>query len=142
MKSLSIFLVLTFALFAPCVAADDDNEILEALRGYADATDRRDAEALEGRLHEKHRHFVLMRGQLRAFEREQYLQLLRDGKIGGQKRAFRLVSLDVTQGETAMAKVELTNDANFRFTHYFSLLKVSGEWKIFDIWTSVRAGGQ
>ena len=58
----------------------------------------------------------------------EYIELVKKGRMGGWQRDFNVASLDAND-QTAMAKVEIT-DSKLKQTEYLTLVKVDGAWKI------------
>jgi Putative lumazine-binding len=98
------------------------------IEAFADAADRRDVSALEGMLHPDFRVVFNQKagGPATQLSRAQYLQLLRDGKIGGKPRAVTVLAVSGVEGFAA-ASTWMEHDSA-RFQGMFSLIQRDGRW--------------
>ncbi len=137
--SLFLATALAFPAAAAAVEAGDETEraaVIETLTAYARGADDRDAERVEGALHPESMQYLFAGDGIRAIDRQTYLGLLRAGKIGGKERSMEVEYVDITEGVSAFAKVQLRQEKR-AFLHYVSLLKVDDTWQIASISTLV-----
>ena len=118
------FILLTTLLSSP---ASDANQ---AITAFARAADAQDVAALTSVLHDDFRVSFVVRGTESASQlsKEQYLGMAKAKKLGGDRRAVKVVSLDV-QGPLAFARVRLTGK-KASFESMMTLLKSEGRWRV------------
>lgn len=118
-------------------AADTDRgDIIEALSKYTVSINTQDADMTERLLHGEARHFVVIADTLRAIPTAAYTGMLRAKRIGGQLRVLTILSLEITAGSMAFAKIELVNpNPRSTFQQHISLMKHEDGWKIMNIMT-------
>lgn len=111
---------------------DDLTAVSKAVHAFSQSADTKDLKKMETVLHDDFRAIVNQ-----AFESEKvefmdkslYLQLLKDGKIGGSKRKVELLSIDMTVN-TAIVKAKLSGE-QLIFTTFIQVVKnAKGEWKV------------
>lgn len=123
---------------APSPGDDQDGRaaIVEAIENFAGGADARDAERIARSLHPRSWQYMPAAEGLRSFNQEQYLALIRAGKIGGQERELTIEAIDISEGYLASARVELRAGSRV-FLHHMGLMKVDGTWQILSILTLV-----
>lgn len=109
-----------------------NKQIIETIiRNYASAIDVRNDAGAEKFLDRDFR-VVLNNynnsGSSTILTREQYLSMMRAGKVGGNKRELRILFTDVHEA-AAVVKVELKGEKAV-FTNYYSLINTNGQWLI------------
>lgn len=109
-----------------------NKQIIETLiRNYASAVDAQDVAAAEKFLDKDFR-VVLNNynnsGSSTILSREQYLGMMKAGKVGGNKRELHILFTDVHEA-AAVVKVELKGEKTI-FTNYYSLINANGQWLI------------
>jgi hypothetical protein len=63
--------------------------------------------------------------------KEAYLKLMEEGKLGGDSRTVKILSIDITQNNAA-AKVVLKGKA-LTFESYYQLVKnAAGQWQLLN----------
>ena len=99
------------------------------IQEYVTAVDAGDATTAEKFLHPTFR-VVLpnYKGQDTILTREQYTSMMKDGKVGGNKRQLTVLLSDV-HDNAALIKVKMEGEVN-TFTNYYNLIKVKGSWMI------------
>lgn len=103
----------------------------EVIRIFTKALDNRDIETVSGLLHPQFRVILAnfqQSGKTITLTKEQYLTMLHEGKVGGQKRTLTVLISD-TKGRNALLKVELEGEKQI-FTNYYSLLEENGVWLV------------
>jgi Domain of unknown function (DUF4440) len=100
----------------------------QLIHHFARASDRRDTPALEALLHPEFRVvFNVKPGAApKVLDRAQYLQMARDGKIGGPDRNVSVVNLSVTEGFATGTSRMVHEKATFQSV--FSLIQSDGQW--------------
>jgi hypothetical protein len=106
--------------------------VIDVINAFSTAVDTRNVEALEPLLNENFR-VVANRfptdDKTSVFSKEAYLQLLKVGKIGGEKRSIDVKSVEI-KAHIATAKVVFTS-ANVTFTTFQSfILNQQGSWQL------------
>ena len=136
MKSIliTVLLALTFAVSQTQNQIKMEvKEIEQFIQEYALAVDKGNA-ALAGNFLDKDFRVVLNNhnnsGNKVIFSREQYLNLMQNGKVGGNKRKLTFLLTDVHENG-AIVKVRLEGEKNI-FTNYYNLLKSKGGWSIIN----------
>jgi hypothetical protein len=109
-----------------------NKQIIETLiHNYASAVDAQDIAAAEKFLDKDFR--VALNnynnsGSSTILSREQYLGMMKAGKVGGNKRELRILFTDVHEA-AAVVKVELKGEKSI-FTNYYNLINTNGQWLI------------
>lgn len=102
--------------------------IVEAIQKFSKGADTRDVQKIQRVLHEKSHQYFLAKGNLMNITQKAYLALLKEKKIGGEERALKIESIDVT-GTIASAKVTMVSN-KLRFDNYMTLMRIGARWKI------------
>ncbi|ULQ55483.1 nuclear transport factor 2 family protein [Flavihumibacter rivuli] len=109
-----------------------DNQKIETLiTAYAAALDNSNTEAAEKFLDPEFRvvlHNYNNSGTTTILPKAQYLEMIRNGKAGGNKRTVSFSLIDV-HGNAAIVKVKLEGEKTV-FTNYYSLIKKQDDWMI------------
>ncbi len=125
-------LTATNSLMAQTVPSTDPTQGLAAqlVREFIAAGDQRDVNALENLLHPEFRIlFATTAGATTTtMTRSQYLQLLRDGKLGGKPRKTEVASFVGTGGHAVGTAVSMHDSA--RFDGHYALVLRDGRWQI------------
>lgn len=134
MKSLkltAILLMVTFSVFAKgTLSPEDETAIKQTIENYVKGTDSRNVNMLEDAFF-KDAQFVgynKINNSLVNSTNDEYIDLVKKGRMGGWQREFSVSSLDAND-QTAMAKLEIT-DSKLKQTEYLTLVKIEGDWKI------------
>lgn len=109
-----------------------NKQIIETIiSDYASAVDAQDVTAAEKFLYKDFR-VVLNNynnsGGSTILSREQYLGMMKAGKVGGNKRELHILFSDVHEA-AAVVKVELKGEKSI-FTNYYNLINTNGQWLI------------
>lgn len=72
-----------------------------------------------------------------SITREQYLEMMEAGKVGGNKRSVHFLLIDI-ENDAALVKLRLEGEKNI-FTNYYSLLRRDGIWLIVNDQPQVKA---
>ncbi len=134
MKGLKLFaIILMFSipvLAKGPISPEDETAIKQTIEDYVKGTDSRNVSMLE-KVFFKDAQFVgvnKINNSLVNSTEEEYIDLVKKGRMGGWQREFNVSSVDAND-KTAMAKVEIS-DAKLKQTEYLTLVKVDGSWKI------------
>jgi Putative lumazine-binding len=127
---------LVFIVFGHYIAYTQNGQDLAKISGavhaFSQAGDSQDAARLDLVLHPQFRavvHRAFGSPELSLMDKSLYLQLMRDKKIGGDKREVHLLEVDVVNN-IAQVRVLLLGKA-LRFHTYISLVKLDdGSWQI------------
>ena len=68
-------------------------------------------------------------GEVQLIDKDTYLTLIKEEKIGGTPRTFSIEQTDVYGAKTAEIKAKLSS-GKMNFHSYYSLIKVNDNWKI------------
>ncbi len=123
---------LLFPVFSFAQSSEDWDQIRTVVEAFSAAGDQQDAAALESLLHPGFRsvvHRAFGSEETSLMTRDVYLQLIREKKIGGDKRNVYLLQMDQLQN-LAQVKVIMAGE-KLHFTSYLSLVKLpDGRWQI------------
>lgn len=138
-RGLFFILLTLFAMntYAQPKAPADVEEIRAAhqcLMDFAQAADKQDLQGLDNILHKEYRS-VLNKAfgsdDTMILTKDAYIQMAKDGKIGGSEREVHVLSLDV-ENHIAKAKVVLLSPT-MKFTSFFSMVKnAEGQWQMVE----------
>lgn len=113
-------------------ANDTDQKVREAIETYVSAGDQRDAAKLDSILHQ---HFRVVANQLmgsstvNVITKEQYIGLVKDGKLGGDSRSIEIITLEIVN-KNASARVRLKGKALSFDTFYQFIQSPEGHWQL------------
>ena len=134
MKTLITILIMTMMINLTTHAQTDKASIEQLVNQFANAGDQRDVARLKSLLHDD---FRLVMNRLFGGEtvdllgKSAYLKMMEEGKIGGDTRTVKILSIDITQNN-AVAKVALKGKA-LTFESYYQLIKnPSGQWQLIN----------
>lgn len=134
MKTLITILTFTMMINLSTHAQTDKIAIEQLITQFAKAGDQRDAVSLKNLLHDD---FRLVMNRLFGSEKvdllgkSAYLKMIEEGKIGGDTRTLKILSIDITQNN-AMAKAALKGKA-LTFESYYQLVKNGeGQWQLIN----------
>lgn len=118
----------------------EKQQIETLIKAYAGAVDAQNITAAAVYLDEGFR-LVLnnypSKGNVTTLSREQYLDMMQSGKVGGNPRNVKVELIDVHQS-VAMAKAVLEGDKN-TFNTYYNLIKKDEKWLIISDMPQVSA---
>jgi ketosteroid isomerase-like protein len=133
MKTLTTILVLMMTS-TMTKAQTDKVSIEQVINQFAKAGDQRDVAQLKNLLHDD---FRLVMNRLFGSEKvdllgkSAYLKMMEEGKLGGDSRTVKILSIDITQNNAA-AKVALKGKA-LTFESYYHLAKnATGQWQLIN----------
>lgn len=134
MKNILFTALLTVSLIqgnAQNINQMEKEKIESVITAFANAVDNSDIQTAAGYLHPDFR-VVLGNfqnsGNTVILTKEKYLGMIKEGKVGGNKRTISILITDVQQ-EAALVKVKLEGAKNI-FINYYSLLKKEDGWLI------------
>jgi hypothetical protein len=102
--------------------------VQQTIRAFAQGSDSSQADALDSLLHSDFRVVFSMApgGKPTTLDRKQYLQMVRDGKVGGAQRQVALSSISVANGFAQGTALMDRPDASFQGV--YSLIQRDGQW--------------
>lgn len=112
----------------------DINNIENCIVDFAQAGDDRDIKLLDKVMHPEFRSVLnrLMGSDLvTVLSKQDYLSVVEQGKIGGDKRAVMILSLDIMQN-SASAKVGLKGSSLTFYTYYHLIKSKEGHWQLLN----------
>jgi ketosteroid isomerase-like protein len=134
MKTLITILIMTMVINQTSHAQTDKISIEQVVNQFAKAGDERNVAQLNNLLHDD---FRLVMNRLFGSEKVDllgkaaYLKMMEEGKLGGDSRTVKILSIDVTQNN-ATAKVALKGKA-LTFESYYQLVKnAAGQWQLIN----------
>jgi Domain of unknown function (DUF4440) len=118
----------TAAPLAPLAKETTAASATQLIHHFARASDRRDTPALEALLHPSFRVvFNVKPGTVpRVLDRATYLQMAREGKIGGPDRSVSVANVNMVDGfATGTSRMEHEKSI---FQSVFSMIQSDGQW--------------
>ena len=115
--------------------ANEETTIRAVLENYWKAADNRDISMLDQVFHEDYQVIALTADGRRIINKEDYLGLIKAGKIGGTKRDFELTNLSV-EGVVAQGRLLLKGPA-VTFQDHITLTREDGTWRLVSNVTEV-----
>ena len=117
-------------IFGAISACHSTPAVQQAVKNYAAAGDERDTGSLDKVLHDQFRVVFAIKGkpQVTLLSRDQYIGLLKAGKIGGQARKVKILSVQEKEN-IATVKAELTTDDSV-FHAVYTLIKGGTGWQL------------
>lgn len=116
------------------VAQKEKEDVKNTITRFVEAADAQNAEELAEVLDEKFRlilNQLLGSSEVTAMDRQTYLQLIKDKKLGGDKRSIEFVSLEV-MNQNASVRVKLKGSV-LAFESFIQLIKTpEGKWKLIN----------
>ena len=116
-------------------AQTEINKVESIIYQFAQSGDERDIEILETTiLHEEFRVTLnrLFGGEkLTTLSKSAYIQMIKDGKLGGDKRTVEILLLDIIK-ENAIAKVKLVGSKMTFTSHYLLVKNGEGQWQLLN----------
>lgn len=124
-------LAVSVSSYAQNKSTMEKETIQELVKDFAAAVDKQDTAASAKYLDENFR--VILNnfpqaGNTTLLSKDQYLGMMKAGKVGGSKRIISFLLADV-QGNNAVVKVKLEGDKNI-FTTYYNLIRKNEHWLI------------
>ena len=133
MKSLMFFFLAS--IISVNIQAQESNDLVaieQAVRDFSAASDQRSPEKLEMILHPEFRAVVnrlFGSEEVSLMDKATYLQLIKDGKIGGDQRTVHILQLEVVENNATVRAI-LAGKA-MHFTTFLSLVKnADGKWQV------------
>lgn len=137
MKNAIFIVTLSTAIFTACMASNPNPEnkaVIEAVNQFVKSADSRNTEGMKSILHDEFRAVInrlFGNDGVSIMTKEVYLQMLADGKIGGDERKVEILSVDVINNN-ASVKARFTGK-EYVFDTYLLLVKQSNnEWKVIN----------
>lgn len=131
-----LILIYCFAVTLPAMPVTDASreQVVAAINNFVNGGDERNTILLESVLHPDFRVTInrfMGKENVTVITREAYLSMMAEGKIGGEKRTIKILSIDV-QDHQAVAKVILTS-STMKFTSNLQFVKDSkGKWLLIN----------
>ncbi|MEM9887118.1 MAG: nuclear transport factor 2 family protein [Bacteroidota bacterium] len=114
------------------IKGDDTEAIIQAVELFSDSADKRNVKAMETIMHADFRAIVnrvFGSAEVSIMDKSLYLDLLKQGKLGGEEREVTIESIHL-EGHNALVKATLEGK-ELRFITFMQLVKAtSGEWKV------------
>lgn len=133
MKKLIIAGVVFMSMFNAVQA--DQQAITQIIQDYAEGTATGDVVTIDQAFHDDFRVIALTQDGPRIIDKLMYLNLLKDGKIGGIPRRLKVKHIEI-QDKTAHATITLSSD-KVVFNDQLQFIQESQGWKIINNLTEV-----
>lgn len=111
----------------------NNEQIIEAVQQYITAGDLRNLESLDSILHPQFRvvaNQLLGNSEVSIITKDQYLQLVRAGKLGGDNRTVEITSVQIIHNNAAVT-VKLKGKA-LSFESLYHLIKINNTWQMVE----------
>ena len=111
----------------------DNKQVIEAVQQYISAGDLRNAESLDSILHPQFRvvaNQLLGSSEVSIITKDQYLQLVRAGKLGGDNRTVEITSVQIIHNNAAVT-VKLKGRV-LSFESLYHLSKINNTWQMVE----------
>lgn len=128
MRTMTAVLMMSLATFG-LKAQNDQKAVEKTITNYVKGADQRSTVLLEANMDVNFRSIANTGDKLWISDRSSYLQMIKDEKIGGDKRKIEFGDIVFVDDLNATAEVKL-NGAQADFHNLIALVKVKGEWKI------------
>ncbi|MDN5205248.1 nuclear transport factor 2 family protein [Fulvivirgaceae bacterium BMA10] len=119
------------------VNIENEEALKTVAQQFIESVDAQNAEQLQAVLLDGAQQHLLYQGKHMMLTTEQYIGMMKAGKVGGKKRSMEIINFDSVGETTATIKVKAKGEAGPTFTYYLSLLKIEGNWKIVGVLTHV-----
>ncbi len=113
----------------------DQQAITQIIQDYAEGTATGDVVTIDQAFHDDFRVIALTQDGPRIIDKLMYLNLLKDGKIGGIPRRLKVKHIEI-QDKTAHATITLSSD-KVVFNDQLQFIQESQGWKIINNLTEV-----
>jgi hypothetical protein len=124
------FLIFTNLLILINMYSEKD-KIIQSVKTYIAAGDSRNAAQLDTVLYSNFRavfNQLLGSNEVKIVSKELYLQLIADGKLGGDSRSVDILAVDIVENN-ATVKAKLKGET-LTFESFYQLIKVNGSWQL------------
>lgn len=132
-------LAMTLLTITGIANGSEKENVKKAVTDFANAADNSDVVALDEILDDNFR-LVMNRlmgsEQVSVITKDVYLDMIKEGKLGGVKRTRQIHHVDITENN-AVAKVSLLNDKMIINSYLLLVKDKNGKWKIVNDLPSV-----
>jgi Putative lumazine-binding len=111
----------------------DNKQVVEAVQQYISAGDLRNVESLDSILHPQFRvvaNQLLGGSDVSIITKDQYLQLVRAGKLGGDNRTVEITSVEIIHNNAAVT-AKLTG-GTLSFESLYHLIRTNNTWQMVE----------
>lgn len=133
MLTLTIY-ILSMLTSTMTTNTQEEQVVIEAIQGFIKGADERDLSQLEKVLHPEFRvvaNRLMGSDALRIIDRTLYLQLIKEGKLGGDQRTVEVTYVHIVENN-ATAKVTIKGKA-LTFQSFYHLVKADGAtWQLIE----------
>ncbi|WP_350285148.1 nuclear transport factor 2 family protein [uncultured Croceitalea sp.] len=131
--------VLFFALaFGIGHAQDSKKEIKRVALQFVKGADVQDGKILESVLEPKSLQYVLMGGKLNLFSAKDYIQMVKDKKLGGKPRKITFRHAELLGDNMAVVVLNAVSE-EYDFLYQLSMTKLDdGKWDIVGITAEIK----
>jgi len=135
MKTITLFLAGTLFTFSTVFGVDNEEKaVKEAVKLFSQSADLQNTNNMNKVLHKNFRavlNQLFGSKEVSITDKETYLALLKDKKIGGDKRKVSFESVDI-YGKNASVKAVFDGNA-LKFSTYILLVKTAeGKWQVIN----------
>ncbi len=136
LTGLSVASLSMFQVVLPIRNSEDNTEqqLETVIRNFVTAGDHRDSDQLGKLLHENFRvvaNQLMGSASINVITKDQYLILIKEGKLGGDSRTVEIISLEVVN-KSASAHVRLKGKALTFDTFYHLIQGTDGSWQLVE----------
>ena len=130
MKSI-ITLFLIFGI-TPSFIQKEKSDIETTVRQFIKAADEQKPDALELTMHDEAMQYVLFGSKVLTTTKDQYVQQIKEKKLGGKPRTLKIQEIIISQKMVATVQFTATS-TSLKFNYQISLVNLQGRWKISSI---------
>lgn len=118
-------------------AQNPTEKIKQVIESFITATDEQNAEKLATTMNDKAMQYVIFGPNLLTFSKQEYVEQLKAGKVGGQPRTIAFEEILLSDNTVATVQLKATS-AVIRFHYQITLLLYQSQWQIVAISTKAE----
>ena len=139
MKKTSVILFMAVVLL-PAICSGQEKEVKKVAMDFVKGADDQNPEMLKSVLYPEAKQFVMFGPKILQSSAEEYINQIRDKKLGGNPREVTLDSFLMDGDNTAFVKL-IAVGGGLRFVYHLTLFKLENSWKIMTITTKATQAG-
>ena len=119
-----------FSVLVGQISSAQNSEIKDIIAKFVRAGDSRSIKIFEKILHQQYRIIISSAKETKIIHRNDYLDLIKNKKIGGEKRTFKIESLNMSEN-TASAIVIIESSKSI-FRDHLQFIKDRYQWRLIN----------
>ncbi len=128
--------LLTFSFSNSSYASNDIDEIKQVAEKFVKFVDNNEADKLSEILLPEMIQYAYLGGNLIPFKASDFVQMVRDKKLGGTPRKISIKQAEIVRGNTAFVIVSAVSN-EYDFKYQLSVAKKDGKWVIVGILSDI-----